>query len=404
MKMLRHKLPLCISATALAVSSYAGASECQPPTPTSPLTLEGCLAGDTLTLTELRFATNQSRILPESLGLMDQVAGQLLANPKVKVSIQGHTDSIGAADYNLSLSQNRAQSVVDYLLQRGVNPMQLSAQGFGETAPLASNDTEDGRAVNRRVELLFVGSGVIEAAPPPPVDVYITTFSAQPNTLTVPPGTKVTWHNFDEVSHKIVFDDGVQLDRIWTKGTDALSWGGSTTSRVFDTPGEYSYSCAVYNSVFGKIIVKPVNSVTLYGPPSYPGETTVNLNQNKETVPYEATVTDHGAENAHDWGVKASVPAPDTQESEPTSAEPEAQAVIIQGRAFHPENLTIVAGTPVTWTHEGSSRHKIRFGSEESQALNYGDSYTKVFSEPGDFPYECGIHSSMKGTITVISE
>ncbi|MCB1832791.1 MAG: OmpA family protein, partial [Geminicoccaceae bacterium] len=67
--------------------------------------------------------------------------------------VQGHTDSTGATDYNQGLSERRAQSVLDYLTGKGVEAERLTAVGFGENRPIASNDTEEGRAQNRRVEI-----------------------------------------------------------------------------------------------------------------------------------------------------------------------------------------------------------------------------------------------------------
>ena len=76
----------------------------------------------------------------------------------MKVEIQGHTDSVGKPAYNLKLSQRRAQSVLDYLLQDGVGPDQMVAKGYGETQPVASNKEADGRAKNRRVVMYVLSN------------------------------------------------------------------------------------------------------------------------------------------------------------------------------------------------------------------------------------------------------
>jgi OOP family OmpA-OmpF porin len=77
----------------------------------------------------------------------------LKQNPEIKVEIQGHTDHIGTAVYNQGLSENRAKAVRDYLVRQGIASYRLTAEGYGLTQPVASNDTEEGRAKNRRVEL-----------------------------------------------------------------------------------------------------------------------------------------------------------------------------------------------------------------------------------------------------------
>ena len=83
---------------------------------------------------------------------LGELAAFLKRLEDVYVDIEGHTDSVGPEDYNLSLSQRRAQAVVDLLVnEHGIAPQRLTAVGFGETQPVASNDTAEGRAENRRV-------------------------------------------------------------------------------------------------------------------------------------------------------------------------------------------------------------------------------------------------------------
>lgn len=77
------------------------------------------------------------------------------ANPQVKAEIYGHTDSMGSAAYNQRLSEKRAQAVVNYLVDNGVGMERLAARGFGESKPVANNDTQEGRQKNRRVEIQF---------------------------------------------------------------------------------------------------------------------------------------------------------------------------------------------------------------------------------------------------------
>jgi len=76
----------------------------------------------------------------------------LKSNPSVSIEISGHTDSKGSDTYNENLSQGRSQSVVDYIIGQGIDSPRLEAHGYGEAKPIDSNDTEEGRANNRRVE------------------------------------------------------------------------------------------------------------------------------------------------------------------------------------------------------------------------------------------------------------
>ena len=83
---------------------------------------------------------------------LDKVVEFLNSNPSVEVEIAGHTDSKGGDDYNMNLSQGRAEAVVNYLIENGIEGLRLVAKGYGETVPLQSNETDKGRAFNRRVE------------------------------------------------------------------------------------------------------------------------------------------------------------------------------------------------------------------------------------------------------------
>ena len=86
---------------------------------------------------------------------LEAVVSFLQSQPEVRIDVFGHTDSQGSEKYNLKLSDGRAHSVMDYLVSRGIDAGRLSAKGFGETQPIAPNDTPEGRAKNRRVELLL---------------------------------------------------------------------------------------------------------------------------------------------------------------------------------------------------------------------------------------------------------
>lgn len=99
------------------------------------------------------FELNSSKLKPESAGKLDELVQVLTDFPQSEVEIVGHTDSSGAADYNQMLSEKRAQSVAAVLADRGVDPNRISVSGEGESNPIASNETREGRAQNRRVDI-----------------------------------------------------------------------------------------------------------------------------------------------------------------------------------------------------------------------------------------------------------
>ncbi len=101
------------------------------------------------------FDTNRATIKPVSFALLDDVALALTDNPKMKVEVQGHTDSQGNDKLNLKLSQKRAESVRAYLQRKGVAKDRMVARGYGEDQPLVDNRTDAGRAQNRRVEFII---------------------------------------------------------------------------------------------------------------------------------------------------------------------------------------------------------------------------------------------------------
>ncbi len=106
-----------------------------------------------LVLRGVTFAFDKSDLSPEATGILDSAATALKGTPEAEVVVEGHTDAIGSDDYNMKLSQRRATSVRDYLVGQGVASERLSVEAFGESQPVADNDTEEGRAQNRRVEL-----------------------------------------------------------------------------------------------------------------------------------------------------------------------------------------------------------------------------------------------------------
>jgi outer membrane protein OmpA-like peptidoglycan-associated protein len=101
----------------------------------------------------ISFDTNSYLIKPTFAPVLDQVAQTLTEHPELNAEIDGHTDSTGSPQYNQTLSQNRAQSVVNFMIGRGINQARLSGIGRGASQPVADNATEAGRAQNRRVEI-----------------------------------------------------------------------------------------------------------------------------------------------------------------------------------------------------------------------------------------------------------
>ncbi|MGE5179372.1 MAG: OmpA family protein [Bacteroidota bacterium] len=106
-----------------------------------------------LILEGVNFITDSAELTPESKATLDRTAASLKAWPEVRVEIGGHTDSVADATYNLELSQRRAETVRAFLIHAGIHANRLVAKGYGESRPIAPNDTEAGRAKNRRVEL-----------------------------------------------------------------------------------------------------------------------------------------------------------------------------------------------------------------------------------------------------------
>jgi outer membrane protein OmpA-like peptidoglycan-associated protein len=102
------------------------------------------------------FDFDKSIIKPEGRIKLDSAVTILNRYPDMRVEIQGHTDSVGTEQYNIGLSNRRANSVKDYLMSKGIAESRLQTRGFGETSPATSNDTAAGRALNRRVILIEI--------------------------------------------------------------------------------------------------------------------------------------------------------------------------------------------------------------------------------------------------------
>lgn len=307
------------------------ASSCQMPESGQPVSLEGCKTGDTLVLRGVNFEFNKATLTVNAKALLDQVAEALASHTDIKVEVGGHTDVKGSDVYNQKLSENRAKAVKSYLVAHSVAADRLSIKGYGKTVPIADNATDEGRELNRRVELKVLESPapVVAAAPaaptpaqknnglvileplaahaaepgagiptsigvlthvPNPVEagptpnylnatgtappalgpgpdwqnhtggptyappaaaalagntVAISNFKFVPATLSVSPGTTVTWTNKDAATHTVEFPDQNQ-----TLGT------GASFNRTFSKPGTYTYQCGIHASMSGKVVVQ----------------------------------------------------------------------------------------------------------------------------------------------------
>jgi len=108
-------------------------------------------------MSDVLFDTAKYSLRPAAREKLAKVAGIISGHPGLKLEIEGHTDNVGGDDYNQKLSEQRGGAVRDYLTQQGISSASVTAEGFGETKPVVSNDTSAGRQQNRRVELVVSG-------------------------------------------------------------------------------------------------------------------------------------------------------------------------------------------------------------------------------------------------------
>jgi outer membrane protein OmpA-like peptidoglycan-associated protein len=120
-----------------------------------PVDADGCTIVSVV-LKNVQFESNSSELTSGSSESLDKVVNAMNEYDQLRIEIQAHTDNMGDASYNLSLSEKRANSVRDYLIAKGVAANRMKVKGFGETQPIADNSTRDGRAENRRVELKVI--------------------------------------------------------------------------------------------------------------------------------------------------------------------------------------------------------------------------------------------------------
>ena len=139
-------------------SDNDGVPDCRDKCPNTPpgfkVDAEGCIVEKqtVIMLNRVLFTLNSADLKPEAAQQLDQVVAGLKSQPTVTLEVGGHTCNIGTESYNLGLSRRRASAVRDYLTAHGIDGSRLTAEGYGEYSPIASNETEEGRQQNRRVE------------------------------------------------------------------------------------------------------------------------------------------------------------------------------------------------------------------------------------------------------------
>ena len=111
------------------------------------------------------FKVGSAELVPSTLATLDKTIAGLKKNAKAKVEIEGHTSSEGGEEYNQKLSEDRANSVRDYMISKGISKDRVTAVGYGYSRPKASNDTEEGRKQNRRIEVRVTNPEEVDAAP-----------------------------------------------------------------------------------------------------------------------------------------------------------------------------------------------------------------------------------------------
>jgi OOP family OmpA-OmpF porin len=108
---------------------------------------------------DANFEFNKSKLLPNAYAVLDSLVITMKEHTDYKWEVGGYTDGVGSAKYNIKLSQRRAQSVVDYLVSKGVEKNSLKVIGYGKESPIATNETVEGRSMNRRVEIKLLSKG-----------------------------------------------------------------------------------------------------------------------------------------------------------------------------------------------------------------------------------------------------
>jgi outer membrane protein OmpA-like peptidoglycan-associated protein/plastocyanin len=324
---------------------------CQLPEPGQPITLEGCKIGDTIVLRGVNFEFDKAALTVNAKALLDQVAEALQLRADVKVEIDGHTDGKGSESYNQKLSEQRAASVQAYLLARSIAASRLSAKGFGKSVPIADNATDEGRELNRRVELKVIESAVAVAAP------YV---AATPSPAS---------------DHSAV----VVLEPI---------------PSFLQEPGAGLPTSIGVLTIVPKPVESGPSAVTSQRslPPGYAGK-------------HASMVGYPGSSYSGPGDVPApqtyAAPAPEAYSAPTMTLAATGTGIAIANFAFTPETLTVAVGTTVTWTNKDNVAHVVKFSDQSSGSFSSGATYTRSFTKPGEYAYHCGIHPSMAGKIIV---
>ncbi|MBM4246488.1 MAG: OmpA family protein [Deltaproteobacteria bacterium] len=137
-----------------ALIGHAICDEEEVPPPPPPPPAPAPAAKKKIVLRGVNFDFDKATLQPQGKPILEEAAKILKENPSINVEVRGFTDSVGSKDYNLRLSDRRAATVKNFLVSQGVPASRLTTKGFGMADPVASNDTADGRAQNRRVELV----------------------------------------------------------------------------------------------------------------------------------------------------------------------------------------------------------------------------------------------------------
>ena len=121
-----------------------------------PIEIQTVKKGIPIRLNDVSFSVNSSVLNGICMDILDELVMYLRAKPSMNIAIHGHTDNRGEAQENILLSKERSRQVMDFLINEGINQNRLSCDGFGSTRPKAKNTTEEGRAINRRVEFVII--------------------------------------------------------------------------------------------------------------------------------------------------------------------------------------------------------------------------------------------------------
>jgi len=185
-----------------------------------PIILKKIRANANIVLNNIFFDFDKASLRPDSKPELQRVANVLKDNPSMKIEISGHTDSKGSATYNLTLSESRAKSVIDYLISSGIEKARLSYKGYGFLKPIASNETEEGRQQNRRTEFKVTA-----------IDESAVASSTQSDTTTTTQTTTTQINQTDTATQQTT----TQTTTVQTNKTDTTTTQTTTTQTASST-------------------------------------------------------------------------------------------------------------------------------------------------------------------------